>query len=95
MFTRRTIHAALAAALLVTAMTAGAASAHNAGHLHLPNGACLDVGSGNHHQNPNVDRYPETSGDEYGARWAADQGRTPIYPRFCADPRNVGDHPGH
>lgn len=91
----RRVLAALVTALLATALTGATVTAHNAGHIHLPTGDCLDVGSGKHNTNPAVDRYPDTSGDEYGARWAADQGQTVIYPRFCADPRNVGDHPGH
>lgn len=93
MLNRRRLTAAAATAILATAGLASAASGHNAGHVHLPTGECLDVGSGKH--NANADRYPDTPGDEYGARWAADQGNTVLYPRFCADPRNVGDHPGH
>jgi hypothetical protein len=93
MTTRRSIAAVMACVLLATAMTTSIASAHNAGHTHLPTGVCLDVGSGKHHTNPMVDRYPATSGDEYGARWAADQGKTPIYARFCDDPRpGTHDH---
>lgn len=91
----RRVATTIAGSLLLLSMTGAGAVAHNAGHIHLPTGECRDVGSGKHNSNSNVDRYPETPGDEYGARWAADQGNTPIYPRFCDDPRNVGDHPGH
>lgn len=83
----------LLTALLLAMLVVGTVGAHNAGHLHVPTGACIDVGSGKHHTNPRVDRYPATSGDEYGARWAADQGNTPIYQRHCDDPRpGTHDH---
>jgi hypothetical protein len=63
--------------------------AHNAGHIHLADGTCVDVGSGKH--NTHVDLIPGP-GDQYGTRYAAEQGDTPIYPRFCAE---VTDHTGH
>lgn len=83
------------ATIAVTSLLgAGGATAHNAGHIHLPNGECQDVGSGKHANNPAIDRYPATSGDEYGTRWAADQGHTPIWPRHCDDPRpDTHQHP--
>jgi hypothetical protein len=92
---RRTAGLAIAVGLLTAVVVGGPVGAHNAAHIHLPTGTCLNVGSGKHNFNPQVDRDPTTSGDEYGARWAADQSGTPIYARFCEDPRNVGDHPGH
>jgi hypothetical protein len=59
------------------------ALAHNAGHVHTPSGQCVDVGSGKHAHNPDKqDRIPGP-GDQYGARWAAEQGNTPIEPRHC------------
>jgi len=69
------------------------AQAHNAGHVFLPSGACVDVGSGKEAplvpaSNPNrnlqgqLDLIPG-SGDQYGARFAADQGNTPILPAEC------------
>jgi hypothetical protein len=58
------------------------ASAHNAAHFYLPNGECHEVGSnksapfvgaGNPNQNSGqLDLIPG-SGDQYGARYAADQ----------------------
>jgi hypothetical protein len=91
--TRRTLAAVIAVSLLLSASSASLAVAHNAGHMHLPTGECRDVGSGKHHSNRQVDRYPATASDEYGARWAADQGNTPIYQRFCDDPRpGTHDH---
>ncbi len=69
------------------------ALAHNAAHIHLPNGDCMDVGSGKHAHNPEQqDKDPSTppsstGGDEFGARHAATQGNSRIYPRFCDDPR--------
>ncbi len=66
--------------------------AHNAGHIHLPNGECVDVGSGNHAPTDNQDKDPNQRGDQYGARYAADQGNTPIYPRHC-DEAGAHNHP--
>ena len=85
MLRRRAIAFAVAAAFAGALIAPAATSAHNAGHLHLSNGRCQDVGSGKHHDH--ADKYPDTPGDEYGTRWAADQGNTPIFPRHCDDPR--------
>lgn len=84
----------VAAVLVVQLFTGTVALAHNAGHIHTPSGACIDVGSGNHAHNPeHQDKIPG-GGDEYGARWAAEQGNTPIHPRHCDDPRpGTHDHP--
>jgi hypothetical protein len=87
---------AIASSLLLT----GIASAHNAGHIILPDGTCLEVGSIK--ESPKVsesnphriliisDGGPEWhldlidgSGDQYGARYAAEQGNTPILPGEC------------
>jgi hypothetical protein len=82
------------AALAVAAVAAAPASAHNAGHIILPDGTCLDVGSSKDaplvpEQNPNrnattgqLDLIPG-SGDQYGARFAATQGNTSILPGNC------------
>ena len=63
---------------------APSAFAHNAAHFFLPDGSCLNVGSGKEaplvpEQNPNrnastgqLDLVPG-SGDQYGARYAANQ----------------------
>jgi hypothetical protein len=84
MLRRRVIAAFAFAAVAGSVIAPAAASAHNAGH--------IDVGSGKHHEH--ADKYPETPGDEYGARWAADQGNTPVYPRHCDDPRpDTHNHP--
>jgi hypothetical protein len=40
------IGAALAGVIGIQAMSGGVAVAHNAGHVILPNGTCLNVGSG-------------------------------------------------
>jgi hypothetical protein len=93
--------AAIASVAVVTAFGAGTALAHNAGHVILPDGSCQDVGSGRPApavaaQNPNqaggyLDLEPGP-GDQYGARFAADQGLSQVEPRFCAEvgliPRN-------
>ena len=72
----------------IIASGGSAVLAHNAAHIHLPNGECRDVGSGKHAHNPEQqDKDPSTPGDEFGARHGADQGNSRIYPRFCDDPR--------
>ena len=60
------------------------AAAHNAGHFTLPTGTCHQVGSFKHHPR-GLDLMPETPSpfDEYGASFAAFQGRTPILPGPC------------
>lgn len=79
----------LAVALLVGGtLTIGSsvALAHNAGHIHLPTGECVNVGSGDHAPTEHQDQNPDLPGDQYGARHAADEGNTPIYPRHCDEP---------
>lgn len=66
--------------------------AHNAGHVHTPNGECRDVGSGKHAHNPEEQDKIPGPGDQYGARWAAEQGNTPVEPRHC-DEEGAHDHP--
>ncbi|HWJ45383.1 MAG TPA: hypothetical protein VNR63_08340 [Gaiellaceae bacterium] len=98
---RKTIALAALAAGLVAAAPV---SAHNAGHIILPDGTCVDVGSGKDapmvpEQNPNRNASNEPGrldlepgpGDQYGARFAADQGKTPILPKWCEE---VGLTPG-
>jgi hypothetical protein len=69
------------------------ALAHNAGHIILPDGRCMNVGSlkdapivgdGNPNQlaNGQLDLIPG-SGDQYGARFAADQGSSAVLPGEC------------
>ena len=77
----------LASVLAVTGLLVAAmpAAAHNAGHLFLPNGTCHEVGSFKHHPH-GLDLIPETPSppfDEYGASFAAFQGKTPIFPGPC------------
>jgi hypothetical protein len=74
------------AAIVSSGLTAGQVLAHNAGHRHLPTGQCVDVGSGKHAHNPEQQDKIPGPGDQYGARWAAEQGNTPIYPRHCDEP---------
>jgi hypothetical protein len=81
----------------VAAVGASSASAHNAGHIFI-DGRCLEVGSSKEAplvgrgapQNAlgQLDLiYDPISGvdltDQYGARWAAIQGNTPILPSNC------------
>jgi len=82
------------AILTMASLTLGGsvALAHNAGHIHLPNGECVDVGSGKHGPTEHQDKDPNQPGDQHGARHAADQGKTPIYPRHCDEP-GAHNHP--
>jgi hypothetical protein len=88
---------ALLVAALVAAIGAVSASAHNAGHIYI-DGRCLEVGSSKEAplvgqgapQNAlgQLDLiYDPQNGvdvsDQYGARWAAIQGSTPILPGNC------------
>ena len=86
--------AALGAGLATAALFPIPASAHNAGHVNLPSGECLNVGSnksvllpGSAQAHTNAagerDLIPGTSGDEIGARFAAEQGNSRVLPRPC------------
>jgi hypothetical protein len=85
---------ALLVAALVAVVGAASASAHNVGHIYI-DGRCLEVGSSKEApvvgrgapQNAlgQLDLiYDPQNGvdvsDQYGARWAAIQGNTPILP---------------
>ena len=72
--------------MVVLALAMQVVWAHNAGHIHLPNGECVDVGSGKHAHNPDQQDKIPGPGDQYGTRWAAEQGNTPIWPRHCDEP---------
>jgi len=88
---------AVMVALLFSAAVVSLASAHNAGHIILPSGQCLNVGSLKDAPlvpaaNPNrndlgqldlIDGPSPDTGDQYGARFAAIQGSTPILPGEC------------
>jgi hypothetical protein len=73
-----------AAAASLAMLAAMPAAAHNAGHFTLPDGTCHQVGSFKHHPR-GLDLIPETPTpfDEYGASFAAFQGKTPILPGPC------------
>jgi hypothetical protein len=86
--------AMMAAGLLAGALSPVTASAHNAGHIILPSGECLNLGSNKSvllpesaaaYTNANGERdlIPGTSGDEIGARFAAEQGNSAVLPRSC------------
>jgi len=85
---KRTIFAVAVTTLAVGWLAPGLASAHNAACLVLPNGTRIDVGSnrdapivgaGNPNQSPGSNNQPGQldlipgNGDQYGARYAADQ----------------------
>jgi hypothetical protein len=85
--------ALLAAALVAAFGGASSASAHNAGHIVLPDGSCLEVGSNKEAPivaapapgdlvTGQLDLIPGPR-DQYGARFAANQGNTPILPGNC------------
>ena len=83
---------AFAAGLAASLILPTAASAHNAGHFYLPSGECRNVGAGNDVALPGGAQAPSNGGfldlipgrgDQFGARYAADQGNTPILGGFC------------
>ncbi len=80
------------AAILALMVVVGSAMAHNAGHIHLPTGECVDVGSGKHAHNPEQQDHIPGPGDQYGARYAAEMGNTPIWARHC-DEAGAHAHP--
>lgn len=82
----------LTAVIVSLLLVASAALAHNAGHIHLPTGKCVDVGSGKHAHNPEQQDHIPGPGDQYGARYAAEMGNTPIWPRHC-DEAGAHAHP--
>jgi hypothetical protein len=73
------------AAIAASVLGAVPAAAHNAGHIFLPSGACVEIGS--FKESPgDLDLIPETPDppfDEYGASFAAGQGSTPIIAGAC------------
>ena len=89
---------ALVLAIAAAAALGSTAGAHNAGHVILGDGRCIDVGSGNaaplvSAENPHVNTTTDPgrldlepgSGDQYGARFAADQGGSAVLPRWCEE----------
>jgi hypothetical protein len=89
----------LAAVLMAFFATQSVALAHNAGHVILPSGECVNVGSlkeapyvpaanPNQTDNGQLDLIADPKNgtdttDQYGARYAAIQGNTPILPGEC------------
>jgi hypothetical protein len=84
---------AFVVAAVVAAIGVPSALAHNAGHIVLPDGSCLDVGSNKEAPvvaasapgdlaTGQLDLIPG-AGDQYGARYAATRGKTPILPGNC------------
>lgn len=82
-------------ATLLLVVVGWPASAHNAAHVNLPTGTCIDVGSFKSVVLPagaqagsiveDGEKHLDLiagSGDQYGARWAADQSPV-IEPRGC------------
>lgn len=84
----------VAVVFVLLGLTSVVAWAHNAGHVHVPSGECINVGAGNEVILPNgekLDLIPG-EGDQFGARYAAEQGKTPVYPRHCDEP-GAHNHP--
>jgi hypothetical protein len=90
--------AAAASGLAALALAAGPVEAHNAAHIILRDGTCLEVGSfkeapivgaGNPNHSPGSNNQPGQldlipgNGDQYGARYAADQGNSRLLPGPC------------
>jgi hypothetical protein len=94
----------IAAATALIALTPGPAAGHNAGCVQTGNGEWMFVGSNNNapfvpEQNPNRNTIPGADygrldlqpgpGDQYGARYAADQGNSAVerpLPTRCTPP---------
>jgi hypothetical protein len=78
------------AGLLAVMALPAVATAHNAGHLFLPDGTCQLIGSGQEaplvgQDRTQLDLVPETSNppfDEIGVSFVGHDGRTPIFPSF-------------
>jgi hypothetical protein len=92
------IGAAMAGVIGMQAISGGVAVAHNAGHVVLPDGTCLNVGSGKAgpfvaENNPHYHDAPDQDqgrldliagpGDQYGARFAATRGNSEVLPAEC------------
>ncbi len=86
----RLIRIAFAAALALVALPMIAA-AHNLGHLFLPDGTCMEIGSGKEaplvgQDRTQLDLVPQTPTvprDEYGVSFVGFWGNTPILPGRC------------
>lgn len=87
---------ALLVTLLASLMTVSVVSAHNAGHIITPDGQCHNVGSLKESpdvsdSNPNLNTTTDPGrldlipgpGDQYGARFAANQGNSAVLPGAC------------
>ncbi|MEX0784253.1 MAG: hypothetical protein WD557_16555 [Dehalococcoidia bacterium] len=94
MFRKVMFIAAIGAALTPALLGGTAVQAHNAGHVILPSGECINVGGNNTVSLPEtaaantnvageLDLIPGTPGDEFGARFAAEQGDSAVLPRAC------------
>ena len=97
MNTRSRMGLALLMAVLAGMLFTTVALAHNAGHIILPSGECLNVGSlegaplvpaANPNRNDlgQLDLIEDAgfdTRDQFGARFAAVQGNTPILPGEC------------
>jgi hypothetical protein len=85
--------------ILSSLLLASMASAHNSGHVILPDGTCINVGSENEgplvpDANPNRNEIVGSSdygkldlieglGDQYGARYADTRGNSAVLPGPC------------
>jgi hypothetical protein len=96
MIKRKLFILALVLAIASSLLLVGIASAHNAGHIILKDGTCVNVGSSKESpdvsdSNPNLNTTTDPGqldlipgpGDQYGARFAADQGKSRVLPGAC------------
>lgn len=82
---------ALGAVLAVMLLAPMPAAAHNAGHIFLPSGECLNIGSfreaplvgSDREQLDLVPQTPNPPFDEYGVSFVGFHGNTPIFPGRC------------
>ena len=96
MFKQKLWVIALVLAIASSLLIVGVVFAHNAGHIFLSDGTCVNVGSSKESpdvsdSNPNLNTTTDPGqldlipgpGDQYGARFAADQGNSRVLPGAC------------
>ena len=104
MLRSKLIRIGLGVALALIAMPMIAA-AHNLGHVTLPDGTCMEIGSAKEAplvgpDHTQLDLIPQTSNppfDEYGVSFVGASGNTPIRPGRCpvAPPASAQDSVGY
>ena len=87
---------AISAGVLTLALMPLGVSAHNAGHLFLPDGTCVELGSNREaplvgNDKDPLDLIPATPRDEYGVSFVGVSKDTPIFPGACPAPAPAAD----